>query len=380
MKNVQKAHGAKLFALECDNVSINAAGRATGYYAQVDQTTSVDPDLVPEEFGKVYAVYKLNVPSDFHLEDGVETISATVFESNTTEDGVAENEFGVYLTNIAGSPGWIDDTNAVPTLGLSGKVTISSRSVLDEERGAQREEYYVVFIGSSPTLQYEAETHLAKFAGRTYAEMLSSDDMENGCSARQMFETDSDGETLAEAVLKRMADAGAEAVANAFGFEFAKIQTDTIQMRPRPVPELQVVTNVIRSSQAAGRDVVDIFSETAHVDGQYLYNFGGVASMAIVKNTKSRVVSLCPRHETGSSFMIEGKLSDDALANVTWDGIESGIGSPVLAEMQTSWKSSLEQAKAEWKTGFYFLASHAAKTVANNELDRPLSKEDVLVL
>merc|ERR1711916_113091 len=356
-KNVKNAHGAKLFALECDNVSINPAGRATGYYAQVDQTTSVNPDLVPEEIGKVYAVYKLNVPSDFHLEDGVETISATVFESNTTEDGVAENEFGVYLTNIAGSPGWIDDTNAVPTLGLSGKVTISSR-----------------------TLQHEAETHLAKFAGRTYAEMLSSDEMENGCSARQMFETDSDGETLAEAVLKRMADAGAEAVANAFGFEFAKIQTDTIQMRPRPVPELQVVTNIIRSSHAAGRDVVDIFSETARVDGQYLYNFGGVASMAIVKNTKSRIVSLCPKHETGSSFMIEGNLTDESLANVTWDGIESGIGSPILVEMQTSWKSSLEKAKAEWKTGFYFLASHAAKTVANNELDRPLSKEDVLVL
>lgn len=376
---VREQMGSDLVELNVHDLAITPTKRASGYHAVVRADAAVNPNLGLDAYGETTAIFKLNeiqggeLMSDSTLHDALAKIDTVIPQES-------ENAFGAHLL---GERPWIDDKHAVATLGISGKAGIVAEPIVDD-MGSTSTQYYVMVTVSSTVLGEQADNHytMAAIQGRSYAELMNDEESQyQGATSRQVFGADTKGRATAQAIMTRAAITAAESIGAALGLTFVNNKWDGLANRDRPLPDVINTTNVMRPGPD---DTVEIFAGTIPVNGAFVYDFGGVSSMALVHDCCKSVVSVKAAPSGGpvsfgldyGSRSAKERLSVDS--EFTWEGKASAIGSPVLSSSSSGFKQRYAAAKAEWGGETSILMNRRMKVVANDARDRPAVPGDLL--
>lgn len=376
---VRKQMGSDLIELNVHDLSITATKRGSGFHAVVRGDAAVNPNLGLDAYGETTAIFKLKeiqngeLMTESSLEGALAKIDAVIPQESA-------DAFGAHLL---GERPWIADSDAVATLGISGKAGIVAEPTVDD-MGSTSTQFYVMVTVSSPILGEQADAHytMAAIGGRSYTELMSDEDNQyNGTTPRQVFGADSKGRATAQAIMLRAAVTAAETIGAALGLEFESSKWDGLVNRDRPQPDVINTTNFMRPGP---NGTVEIFASTIPVDGPFVYDFGGVSSMALVHNCAKPVVSVkAAPSATPVSFGLDyGARSAKERLSVdrgfTWEGKADAIGSPVLSSSASGFKQRYVAAKAEWGGETSILINKRMKVVANDARDQPVVAGDLL--
>jgi hypothetical protein len=376
--------GDGLESLNMYDTITSKTGRASGWHAVVRQGATVNANLGMDSFGKTTALFKLaeiqnQGTSDEYLlgeasfEGALEKISAAIPQEH-------EHAYGAHM--LAKRP-WIIETGAMATLGLDGKAGIVAEPVVDDT-GSTATQYYVMVTISSQVFGDQADGHhsIAAVNQRTYGELMNEAFGEYaGTTSDKVFGADTRGRSHVEKVMERAAVRAAEAIGAALGLEFEKKKWDTLANDSRPEPAVINTTNFMRPGVAG---TVEIFCETIPVSGAFVYDFGGVSSMAFVHNTSRPVVSVraAPAEVTPTFGLDYGSRSTKEKMAVdqefTWEGKVEGIGSAILASSSDGFKSRYSAAKAVWGGDTSILMNKRMKVTGNDPRDQPVVPGDLL--
>lgn len=376
---VREQMGSGLVELNLHEFAVTPTKRGVGYHAVVRGDAPVSPDLGLDAYGETTAIFKLK-----EIQNGELMTDATLANALAKIDAAIPQEsadaFGAHLL---GERPWINDSEAVATLGISGKAGIVAEPIVDD-MGSTSTQYYVMVTVSSPVLGEQADGHytMAAIAGRSYMELMNDETNQyKGTTSRQVFGADSKGRATAQAIMVRAAVTAAESIGAALGLEFVSNKWDGLANRDRPLPEVINTTNIMRPGP---NGTVEIFAGTIPVDGPFVYDFGGVSSMALVHDCCKSVVSVkaAPSAAPTTFGLDYGTRSAKERLSVdsefTWEGKASAIGSPVLSSSASGFKQRYAAAKAEWGGETSILMNRRMKVVANDARDQPVVAGDLL--